>query len=61
MRNLLIAWPGRTQIRKPWVSRNLMGLAGCNYKYSRRPPQGEGEKARRRRQIAKGMLRIGGA
>jgi|LGVE01.1.fsa_nt_gb hypothetical protein len=38
-------------------SRNACGLAGCNYKYPTRPPQGEQEKARRRRQMAKGMLK----
>jgi hypothetical protein len=38
------------------VSNRKCGLAGCNYKYPHRPKQGEQEKARRRRQVARGML-----
>ena len=40
------------------MSRRQRFLAGCNYRYPgrRRPPQGEKEKARRRRQREKGML-----
>lgn len=38
------------------ASRRSYKQAGCNHKYPRRPSQGEQEKARRRRQIARGML-----
>lgn len=42
------------------LSRRQRRMAGCNYRYRTRPPQGEKEKARRRRQIKNGVC-IGGA
>lgn len=62
LRQILLRLTATPQTNTPrnylGLSRNKMGLAGRNYKYPHGPHQGDQEKMRRRRQIAKGMLTV---